>query len=187
MRVIAGSARGIRLEAPPGLDIRPTLDRVREALFSILMPRLDGAHFLDLFAGTGANGIEALSRGATSATFVDSEARPVETIRKNMAAARVAENGRIRRLALPGGLAALAADGIRYDIVFADPPYAFEEYTPLLQALRDAPFLADDAIVIIEHHARRDPLDGPQPMERYRKATYGETALSFFRKATQQE
>lgn len=180
MRVIAGTARGTKLIAPSGMEVRPTLDRVREALFSILMPRIDEAVFLDLFSGTGAIGIEALSRGAQTATFVDQDSRSMGALQRNLEATHFTSRARIRRLALPGALANLAKDPLQYDIVFIDPPYAFEAYTELLDTLPVSGLLANEAIVVVEHNARKDPLTAVSGLHRYRVATYGETALSFF-------
>ena len=182
VRVIAGTARGTKLIAPPGFEVRPTLDRVREALFSILMPRLEDTAFLDLFSGTGAIGIEALSRGAKTATFVDQDARSMEVLRRNLEATHFTANARVHRLALPGGLRSLTNDPVRYDLVFIDPPYAFEAYTELLDQLPQSGLLTDDAIVVVEHNARKgqDPLTEVTGLTRYRVASYGETALSFF-------
>ena len=182
MRVIAGTARGTKLVAPPGFEVRPTLDRVREALFSILMPRLEDTSFLDLFSGTGAIGIEALSRGAKTATFVDQDARSMEVLRRNLEATHFTASARVRRLALPGGLRFLTNDPVRYDLVFIDPPYAFESYTELLDQLPESGLITEDAIVVVEHNARKgqDPLTKVTGLTRYRVASYGETALSFF-------
>jgi 16S rRNA (guanine966-N2)-methyltransferase len=185
MRVIAGSARGTRLVAPRGLDVRPTLDRVREALFNILAPRIEGAHFLDLFAGTGANGIEALSRGAESSTFVENNLRSLQTIRRNLEATRLMSRASVRRLDLPTGLYELHEEGTQYDIVFADPPYDLarqnpDAYTTLLDHLYAAQILANDAIVVIEHDSRTALSEKTAHFACTRHARYGETTLSFF-------
>ena len=185
MRVIAGTAKGTRLVALKELRVRPTLDRVREALFSILTPRVEGAHFLDMFAGTGANGIEALSRGAASATFVDNDARSLEMVRRNLDAARLAAKAVVCRLDLPKGLSTLSSLSTRYDIVFADPPYGFardgpDAYAKLLDALYDARVLTVEAIVVIEHDFRSSLPEKTVHFACARQARYGETALSFF-------
>ncbi len=185
MRIIAGTAKGTRLTAPTGREVRPTLDRVREALFSILMSRIEGVRFLDLFAGTGANGVEALSRGAASATFVDNDPRSLELVRRNLEAARLAEHGQVRRLELPKGLATLAREGTTYGIVFADPPYGFAKENPqaygnLIEAASDARIAADGALFVIEHDSRVILPDSAGFFARVRTAKYGETALSIF-------
>ena len=185
MRVIAGVAKGTRLTAPKGLEVRPTLDRVREALFSILAPRIEGASFLDLFAGTGANGIEALSRGARLSTFVENDPRSLQTIRRNLEATRLISRASVRRLELPSGLYKLYEESIRYDIVFADPPYDLarqdpDAYTTLLNHLHTAQILATDAIIVIEHDSRTAPPEKTADFACTRHARYGETTLSFF-------
>jgi len=180
VRVIAGIARGTRLVAPKGLDVRPTLDRVREALFGILAPRLEGARFLDLFAGTGANGVEALSRGAAAAVFADSDDRSLEAIRRNLEATRLAARARVVLLALPKGLSTLAAREQPFDIVFADPPYDFSQYADLLGGIRAESLLAADGILVVEHATRVDLGADWGGFARGRCRAYGDTALSFF-------
>ena len=185
MRVIAGTAKGIRLAAPKGREVRPTLDRVREALFSILAPRVGGARFLDLFAGTGANGIEALSRGAASAVFVDSDVRSLEIVRRNLEAARLSEKAEVRRLELPRGLATLSREGGRYDIVFADAPYGLAREAPdvylrLLEGVSGGGILGDDGIVVVEHDARVKLPGAAGGLSCFREARYGGTGLTLF-------
>ena len=180
----------MRLAAPKGLDVRPTLDRVREALFSIIAPRIEEAAFLDLFAGTGANGIEALSRGAKHATFIDNDARALEAIRHTLEATRLAPQAKVRRLTLPNGLIKLSAADTSYDIIFADPPYDFTEYGLLLSRIRAGSLLAEGGMIIIEHASRhvgsksvRTCLEIDTDLSGFqctRRAQYGDTALSFF-------
>jgi len=192
MRIIAGKAKGVRLSAPKGLEIRPTLDRVREALFSIIGPRIEGAAFLDLFAGTGANGIEALSRGARLCAFVDHDRRALAAIERNLEAAHLADLAEIHRLTLPEGLRELSPPGSRvacqsgdwrsregYDFIFADPPYAIDSYESLLSGIADGSLLAPDGMVIIEHAARIVIKGDNTGLEEVRLAKYGDTALSF--------
>ena len=185
MRVIAGSAKGARLTAPSGFEVRPTLDRVREALFSILTPRLEEANFLDLFAGTGANGIEALSRGAEFSTFADNDLRSLKAIRQNLKATRLGTRASVCRLDLPSGLDTLSKRGMRYDIVFADPPYDYarekpDAYLVLLDCLVAAQILGDAPIIVIEHDSRTALCDKAASLICTRHARYGETTLSFF-------
>lgn len=180
MRVIGGEARGRRLEAPKGARVRPTLDRVRESLFNILAPRLSGARFLDLFAGSGANGIEALSRGASACTFVDNDETSLRVLRKNLDNTGLGARARVRRLPLPGGLDRLEEFEGGYDIIFADPPYIFSRHAALLAAVRNFGLLAEQGVIVLEHAARTelaDELDGYRCSRRNR---YGDTALSFY-------
>lgn len=180
MRVIGGTARGRRLEAPRGARVRPTLDRVRESLFNILAPRLEGAGFLDLFAGSGANGIEALSRGASHCTFVDNEEQSLRVLRKNLDITGLSGEARVRRLPLPGGLARLGEEGSRYNLIFADPPYVFNRYDTLLNTIREAGLLEDQGLIVLEHSARSELQDQLGGYGCVRRNRYGDTALSFY-------
>ena len=174
MRVIAGTYGGRRLQAPPGEATRPTSDRVREALFSILGDRVQGARVLDLFAGSGALGVEALSRGAASATFVDSAPAAIRALRANLEALG-AEAEVVRADALHWLRSAPAA-ARQYDLVFLDPPYrrAGELGAPLSAAL--APVLAAGALVVAEAD-RRAPLELTMPATDERR--YGDTLIRF--------
>jgi 16S rRNA (guanine966-N2)-methyltransferase len=172
MRVIAGTWGGRRLQAPPGDATRPTSDRVREALFAVLGGRVEGARVLDLFAGSGALGIEALSRGAAEATFVDSAPRALKALRANLAALdAVAEVRRQDALRFVGGASAAARE---YDLVFLDPPYRLAgRLGGGLSAILPA-VLAPGGVVIAESD-RRDPLELELPLldERH----YGDTLI----------
>ena len=177
MRVIAGSFGGLTLRAPSGTETRPTSDRVREALFSMLSaldpPAIAGARVLDLFAGSGALGIEALSRGASSAVFVDSAASAVEAIRANLASVK-ATGELVRRPALAYLDAAVSA-GHEYDLVFVDPPYRMaSELRGALSAALPA-VLAAGARVVTESD-KRDPLALRLPVIRERH--YGDTLIT---------
>lgn len=180
MRVIGGMARGRRLEAPRGTRVRPTLDRVRESLFNILAPRLPGVRFLDLFAGSGANGIEALSRGAVSCLFVDHDEQSLRVLRKNLDATGLSEAARVRRLPLPGGLAKLGEEREAFEVVFADPPYAFGHHEKLLSALREAGLLVDQGLIVLEHSSRLELADELGGYRVTRRNRYGDTTLSFY-------
>ena len=179
MRVIAGKARGLLLDVPKGLQIRPTLDRVREALFSILGPRLQGARFLDLFAGTGANGIEALSRGAAWALFADNSAIALRTVVANLKRTRLAQRASCQRMTIPGRLATLEVEA-PFDIIFADPPHEFRDFNPLLDPIRHRELLAPGGIIVLEHAASTEIPNDAGGFSRTRERAYGATALSFF-------
>ncbi|HVL95405.1 MAG TPA: 16S rRNA (guanine(966)-N(2))-methyltransferase RsmD [Solirubrobacteraceae bacterium] len=172
MRVIAGDHRGRRLTAPRGEATRPTSDRVREALFSILGPRVAGARVLDLFAGSGALGIEALSRGAAEATFVDSDAAAVRAIRTNLTGIA---GGTVHRQDARAFVRSAREHGRQYDLVFLDPPYRQGE--TLGRALSEpiAALLAPGGTVVTESD-RRAPLDLPDlPLLDERR--YGDTLI----------
>jgi 16S rRNA (guanine966-N2)-methyltransferase len=169
VRVVAGEFGGRRLAAPPGRSTRPTADRVREALFSMLGD-VSGSRVLDLFAGSGALGIEALSRGAESATFVESDARAVATIRRNLDS--LAAEGKVSRR---DALAFLASAKGYFDLVLADPPY---DSAPLLAgqlAERLPGVLSENARIVTESDKRR-PLELPFPLLRER--TYGDIRIA---------
>jgi len=177
VRVIAGEARGRKLVAPPGRDVRPTLDRVREAVFSILGPQLEGAAFLDLFAGSGANGIEALSRGAQSATFVDADEKALAAVRKNLAATGFEAPSRCVRCRFPEE--ARRVHGV-YDVIFADPPYGFSQYEALLRAIEDQALLADNGRVLIEHRHGDALCTAAGQLVQRGTRRYGDSAVSFY-------
>ena len=172
MRVVAGRWGGRRLQAPPGDATRPTSDRVREALFSILGRRVEGARVLDLFAGSGALGIEALSRGASEVTFVDSAPAALRAIRFNLEA--LGATAEVRRVDARGFLGSASGDGRQYDLVFLDPPYRLarrlgDELTAALAAV-----LAPGAAVVAESD-RREPLALELPILDERR--YGDTLI----------
>lgn len=178
-RVIAGTAGGRRLAVPPGRGTRPTSDRTREGLFATVgsvLGTLDGARVLDLYAGSGAVGLESLSRGAAHALLVESEARAARTIRENIAS-----------LGLPG--AVLRQEKVErlvnrpcdepYDFVFADPPYSVsnEVIVDVLRALRDNGWLTDDALIAVERESRGKDLVWPPGFEEDRVRRYGESVI----------
>lgn len=182
-RVIAGSARGIRLDAP-GPGTRPLGDRVKQTLFAILEPGLPGAAVLDLFAGSGAAGIEALSRGAARATFVERDAAAGRVIAANLARTHLADRARIVTadalawLRRPGSG---AADAGPFDIVLADPPYAEPDVlAAVLEAL--GPLLVPGARVVAKHFWRTGPPREVGLLASERERRFGETALTFYRR-----
>lgn len=181
-RVIAGSAKGIRLRAP-GPGTRPLADRVKQTLFAIVEPDLGGAAVLDLFAGSGAAGIEALSRGAASATFVENDAAAVATIRANAVAAAVADRAEIVRDDVIRWLGR-GSSHPTFDLVIVDPPYAETELlVRTLAALGgpDAP-LAPTARVVAKHFWRDRPADRVGMLAAQRERRFGETSLTFYRR-----
>lgn len=177
MRIVAGSARGLKLVPPAGDRVRPTLDRVREALFNIIGPDLPGASFLDLFAGSGANGIEALSRGAARAVFVDNHPESQACIRKNLASTRLEDKGQLTRNRLPEEMGRI---GGTYDVIFADPPYEFTDYDGLLVAIDSAGLLTEGGRVILEHASKQDVPEAAGELKQVRQRRYGRATLSFY-------
>jgi len=187
MRVIGGQYRSRRLESLPGMDLRPTADRLRETLFDILTAgnpsALQGTVWLDLYAGTGAVGIEALSRGASSVYFVDSSKRATDLIRKNLGSLKDEAGGHILNETVERSLRDLAAAGTEASFVFFDPPYRLEaEYEKTLSALSGSTLLKASSVVIAEHHKNFDPGDSFGSLRRFRVLKQGDAALSFYRR-----
>ena len=175
MRIIAGSRKGARIFAPKGLEVRPTGDRVREAVFNLIGP-VDGADVLDLFAGSGALGLEALSRGAVSATFVESDRAAADTIVRNVEKLGL-EGARVHREDAVRSLARDAAAGRRYDLVLVDPPYRMlTRLLPMLAAHLPA-VVAPDGLVVVESEGKEEP-ELPLPLRTSRR--YGSTRVSLF-------
>jgi 16S rRNA (guanine966-N2)-methyltransferase len=182
-RVIAGSARAIRLAAP-GPGTRPLGDRVKQTLFAILEPDLRGARFLDLFAGSGAAGIEALSRGGASADFVERDATAVRTIEANLRATKLGgEHARVVRREAIAWLESLPPAAPRWDVVVLDPPYAEERL--LLRALdllgKRTGFVAPDGRVVAKHFHRTALPASIGLLASDRERRFGETTLTFYR------
>jgi 16S rRNA (guanine966-N2)-methyltransferase len=182
-RVIAGSARGIRLSAP-GPGTRPLSDRVKQTLFAILEPELPGARVLDLFAGSGAAGIEALSRGAAAATFVESDPAAIGVITENLTRAHVANLGRAVRTDVVRWLAQKGSTAGPFDVVFVDPPYADPELlVRVLETLGGGSgLLAPEARVVAKHFWRDRPPPAVGLLASDRERRFGETSLTFYRR-----
>jgi 16S rRNA (guanine966-N2)-methyltransferase len=181
VRIIAGEYKGRRLATPRGDTTRPTADQVRIALLDTLMPWLPEARLLDLFAGAGGVGLEALSRGAAHATFVERDARAVAALRENVAALGVQSAVRILRDDVTRALASLARDGERFDVVFLDPPYDTDDVQAALAALGRGDVLAADAIVVAQHRTKRAPAAAEGTLRAFKTRRFGETTLTFFR------
>ena len=175
MRVISGSARGRILEPVPGKDTRPTTDKVKESVFNILQFRLYDAAMLDLFAGTGQMGIEALSRGAARAVFVDRAPKAISVIRKNIAAARVEDRAEVLQMTYQQALQKL--QGQKFDILFLDPPYGGELLNSALNAVESFDILSADGIIICESFCD-DRIECPERFEVLKQYKYGTIRLT---------
>jgi len=182
MRIIAGKYRGRRLKSPPSLDTRPTSDRLRETLFNILAPRIKDARFLDLCAGSGAVGIEALSRGAAHVTFVDQSRKMCALIEAN-----IEELADEIDVEVVSGEAVeflrrhAKKEGSPFDIIFFDPPYE-SDYDDILERMGDenGVLLTTEAIVVVEHHKKRELKEAFGVLHRYRTLKQGDSVLSFY-------
>lgn len=174
MRIIAGEFKSRRLKSIPGLDTRPTPDRMREALFSALQSELDGVVFADLYAGTGSVGLEALSRGASSVIFVERHAKAVKVLRENIAS--LAAETRTRLRMEPASRVARYLDA---KIVFLDPPYELaSEYDTCLEALAES----QASLVLVQHETRRKLVERYGPFERTRVLKQGDNVVTFYRR-----
>ena len=172
MRVIGGEFRSRVLKSVPGLDVRPTPDRLREALFNVLAPRIEGATFADVYAGTGAVGIEALSRGARRVVFVEQNRAAAQVIRENLRNLGIEDRAEVRNMRATAALPAVEAE-----IVFLDPPYHLEkEYASALELLGRRL----SRLVIVQHHTKLALQECYSALRRVRILKQGENALSFF-------
>jgi 16S rRNA (guanine966-N2)-methyltransferase len=183
MRVIAGKYRSRRLAAPPGTATRPTSDRLRETLFNVVAARVPDSVWLDLFAGSGAVGIEALSRGARTSTFVESSSAAARIIRKNLQSLKIEEGFEVIEREAATALRMLDSQAVTYDFCFLDPPYRkMGDYEQILGFLSQSRLLTPESLVIAEHDKHFDPGDGFGSLRRQRVLGQGDAVLSFYRR-----
>ena len=175
MRIIAGKHRGRKLVQFLGKDVRPTPDRVKESLFQILSPRLSGARVLDLFAGSGALGLESLSRGASAVTFNDLASDSLNILKKNLALLK--EQGEVKNLDYKSCLMQVTP---HYDLIFADPPYAMDCCRDVLGAVAARNLLTEGGLVVYESEREESPVDGWTLFDR---RVYGRTKIFFFERS----
>ena len=177
MRVITGIARGRKLKELPGLETRPTTDKVKESVFNIVQFDIEGRRVLDLFGGTGQMGIEALSRGAASCTFVDVRKEAAAVIRQNLAHTGLAEQGKV----LQGDyLAFLTGCRERFDLILMDPPYASEMLEKALTAAAGIDILSENGIMVCESAVEKDLPELPEPYRKGRDYRYGKIKLTVY-------
>ena len=186
MRVIAGKFRSRQLKSLRGTALRPTSDRLRETLFNVIADRVEGSSFLDVFAGTGAVGIEALSRGAREVLFIENHGPAAALIKKNLESLGLRAEARVVALDALRGLQWLAGEAAAepkdYDIVFLDPPYAAaEDYRRVLLFLGASSLLSEGSLVIAEHQRKFELPKWAGKLERTRVLRQGDAALSFYR------
>lgn len=184
MRVIAGQFRSRSLRSLPGLDLRPTSDRLRETLFDVVTSAYDltGSVWLDLYAGTGAVGIEALSRGARMAYFVESSKKHAKLLRENLTALGIRDGFEVQEREVAKALALLEAAGVICDYCFLDPPYRLRgAYEKTLGYLAQSRLLRPSSLVIAEHEKKFDPGDRFGALVRYRRLDQGDASLSFYK------
>jgi 16S rRNA (guanine966-N2)-methyltransferase len=184
MRVIAGKYRSRRLSAPEGMQTRPTSDRLRETLFNVIAPSIADSVWLDLFAGSGAIGIEALSRGARSIYFVEAVSRAAHTIRQNLASLGIEEGFEVIEREAATALRMLDSQAVLCDFCFLDPPYRkMGDYEQVLGFLSQSRMLKPEALVIAEHDKHFDPGEAFGSLRRGRILRQGDAVLSFYQKS----
>lgn len=181
MRVIAGTAKGHRLVAPASPRVRPALDKVKAAIFNILFD-VAGARVLDLFAGSGSIGIEALSRGAREAVFVEAWERAATSIRKNLDHCNLGHRARIITSDVRTAIAHLSKGANPFDLIFVDPPYLEGLVNPTLARLAASPLVAETTLLIVEHHPK-EPIDDIAGLTLTDERKYGQTRVSFLRRS----
>lgn len=181
MRIVGGTARGKRLASFRGMSIRPTTDKVREAIFNILSQPFSFKTVLDLFAGTGAMGIEALSRGAETAVFVDNDPKAVKIIKKNLDSCGFADRAVIIAKDVQSALKLLSKKGEKFDLVIIDPPYSSSLTGTALNHIADNGFLNTDGIIVAESSKRMIWDGGLKGIELFDRRRYGDTVVSFYK------
>lgn len=179
MRVIAGAAKGTPLQVQKGRGTRPTSDKVKGALFNILGPIFEDAVFLDLFAGSGAVGIEALSRGAVRAVFVEKDASALQSITKNLHKTGFSDKIRVMPQDVLVALCILGREGWSFDYIFLDPPYKSSLIAPVLKAIKERDLLKRRGIIIVEHAKDHSDWLADSPMQVHKQRSYGDSVLSF--------
>ncbi|QGQ96183.1 16S rRNA (guanine(966)-N(2))-methyltransferase RsmD [Paenibacillus psychroresistens] len=181
MRVIAGTAKGRLLKAVPGTGTRPTTDKVKEAIFSMIGPYFDGGLGLDLFAGTGGLGIEALSRGVDRVIFVDMEKTSIQVVEDNLSALGFKEQAEVYRNEAQRALKVLGRRGLKFDLIFLDPPYKMKNADEILLEMQQMGMLHDQAVVLVEHESKHAYADEIGQLQVRKRTTYGETAITIYR------
>ncbi len=182
MRVIAGALRGRKLHSVKGPSIRPTSDRARESLFACLGPSIAETHWLDLFAGTGAVGIEAISRGAANVVFVERARAATQVLERNLTDLGLVSQTRVLRRDVRAALQGLAREGCRFDWVFADPPYASDWLPVLVESPEMQELLGSTGVLVIERAAAEPPSSKLLGLRRTETRTFGGTAFDWFEK-----
>lgn len=181
MRVISGQAKGHPLKSVPGMHTRPTTDKVKESLFSMIGPYFDGGRVLDLFAGTGGLGIEALSRGMERAVFIDASPQSIAIVKQNLVSTRLMAHAEVYRNDARRALKQLERSGEPFDLVFLDPPYTVDDCDALLSEIADRQLIVDRGIAVVEHHPDQQYAEMIGGYEQLRHVRYGEIALSIYR------
>ncbi len=181
MRVISGKAKGHILKAPKGLNTRPTADRVKESIFNIIQTKLNNSTVIDLFAGSGSLGIEALSRNASRTYFIDNNKNSIQSIKENLKKTGLINNSEIIQIDALNGIIRLSEHEIKANIIFLDPPYSKGLIELTLEAISYYDILQLDGIVIVEYSIKDKVSNNVHKLKKYRTNRYGDVAISFYR------
>ena len=183
MRVVGGKFKGRGLFVPRGQNIRPTADMVREAVFNIIGPELDGIRVLDLFAGTGALGLEAMSRGAREAVFVDNHKNSLAALKQNIEILGLTGSCRVHKIDLDKSLGRLRKETEPFELIFIDPPYAGNLIEKILDRLSGSRLAAPGSLAVAEHDSKQDLTESRERWKLSRRRRYGQTMISFYQYA----
>ncbi len=181
MRIIGGLAKGRRLQAPRGRSTRPTSDYLREVLFDLLGQQVSGRHVLDLYAGTGAVGIEALSRGAARAVFVEHDRWAVATLRRNLEGSGFLDRATVVQMDVRRYVRRAATGPERFSLIFLDPPYGTVDVAPILSLISTTSLLEPDGLMILERSTKSPPIPVPDRLPRVRTIRHGDSTLELYR------
>lgn len=185
MRVIAGKAKGHKLVTPSGDRVRPALDQVKEAIFNILFDVSD-LRVLDLFAGSGSVGIEALSRGASESVFVEEWSKAVAAIKRNLKHCKMEESARIIGKTVEKAITILNKEQKPFDLIFVDPPYEKNLVNPTLRSLASSPLVREESLIVVEHHPK-EPIESIAGLTLTDTRKYGQTHVSFLKPGKKEE
>lgn len=181
MRVISGKAKGLKLTPPKDLKVRPTADRIKEAIFSSIQNHIDGSIALDLFAGTGSLGIEALSRGAKKAYFVDYVKESIENINDNLTKTKLIQDAEVLFMDATLAIAKMSREGVKLDVIFLDPPYGKGLVEKIMIELIDNNLVKQNTIIITEHEIGLSLSEKIKSFDKYKEKKYGKIMISFYR------
>lgn len=182
MRIISGDKRGIQLQAVPGTNTRPTTDKVKEAIFNMIGPYFDGGHGLDLFAGSGNLGLEALSRGLDHMIFVDKDRKAFQTVKDNIQKCAYEAHSEVYRNEAERALKAVAKRGLQFECIFLDPPYKNKQLDTYLAFIDEHEMLSEAGVVMCEHDANTEVSDRSGSLVRIKYELYGTTGISIYKR-----
>ena len=181
MRVVAGSAKSLKLKTIEGMETRPTQDRIKETLFNMIQYDIPGSTFLDLFSGSGGIGIEALSRGAKEAYFVEKAKPALRCIRENLRYTKLDKKAQVLATDVNSAIRQLETKNVTFDHIFMDPPYYKNMFIDALSSIDEADLLCDDGIIVVEHDTKDKFVDKIGRLEKTRDKKYGNTTLTFYK------